>query len=724
MFTTAVATLIVTIIRALPLIFCFRLGEFFGLIVWVLLPGYRRLAKQNLSIAFGEKLTSCEIDRLTRKNFTTLGANIICSIKIPAMSEEAIRSIFTIENQENWNAAIDHQHGHGTVVALSHFGNWELNAQLAIFAKPRSSGAIYQPLRNRSMDDLVNRDRRSRGVKTFDRKRDLNAASALLREGGMLGVLIDQHAGDAGIWIPFFNKLASTSPLAATLAQRTNSLLVHATVRTVGPARWSVLIKPTIPTQDRSIAEITYELGCQLAEEIERSPADWFWVHNRWKLPKPAFLLARVKRGLYLPADFQENKTLVPLKLLVRSPNWLGDACMAIPAVRAMKQGRPDLHLTILTPAKLSALWRLIPEVDEVIEIPPKASPWKVARILRSKATLKYLPPFDVALVLPNSPRSALEVWLAGIPRRIGRLGSKGRWRKGLINQPIPESIGNAPSIHEADQYLAIAHWLGASPPPSFSSDAAPIGNSSVVTVQPPSQQTIQLNRTTGAQSDHFIQSAPPQEVGSERLSSVESIPTNHQGDFNCAYSSRSQLPSSAVVAASPISHLPPPTSIRIGLCAGAEYGSAKRWPAERFRAVMDQLLPYDIGWVLLGTSTEIPLATSILRGFSVPVENHVGKTSLAELIEQIRGLDILLTNDTGSMHLAALFGIPVVAIFGSTEPMLTGPRGPEHTIIRHQVSCSPCFLRECPIDFRCMRGITPEEVAKALIDQFTSKQS
>ncbi|MFZ4115421.1 MAG: glycosyltransferase family 9 protein [Chthoniobacterales bacterium] len=153
----------------------------------------------------------------------------------------------------------------------------------------------------------------------------------------------------------------------------------------------------------------------------------------------------------------------------------------------------------------------------------------------------------------------------------------------------------------------------------------------------------------------------------------------------------------------------------RIGLCPGAEYGPAKRWPIERFRSVMDQLLPYPILWTLIGTAAERELASPLVEGFSGLVENRIGKTSLEELIRVIQGLDLLLTNDTGSMHLAALFNIPTVALFGSTDPVLTGPQGPIHRILRHPVECSPCFLRTCPIDFRCMMGIASEEVVQAI---------
>src|SRR5437016_6686271 len=95
---------------------------------------------------------------------------------------------------------------------------------------------------------------------------------------------------------------------------------------------------------------------------------------------------------------------------------------------------------------------------------------------------------------------------------------------------------------------------------------------------------------------------------------------------------------------------------------------------------------------------------------------NRIGQTTLQQLIEELQPCSLLLTNDTGTMHVAALLGVPVVAVFGSTEPRLTGPLGNGHTILRHHVECSPCFLRECPIDFRCMKAVSADEVAAAAL--------
>ena len=634
---------LVTLIRILPITVCFVAGQFLGLFIWVILPSYRRLSKQNLRIAFGSSMSDRETSLITLKHFVNLGANIVSSIKIPALSEQELRSRLGFDQEQNWiDWVVGAKAGdHGTVAALSHFGNWEINAQIAEFVKPRQAGCVYQALRSPLMDDLVNRDRRSRGVHTFDRKKEMQGAATLLKAGGVVGVLTDQHAGNAGIWMPLFGKLASTSPLAASLAQRTDSLLVQVSVRTVGLARWVIHTSSPVQTEGRGIEEITMDLNHLLEQEVRHSPSDWFWVHNRWKTPHPNFLLKEAKRGVYLPPGTSSGD-LQPFRLLVRSPNWLGDACMSAPSIRALKEGRPDIHLTILSPAKLASLWHEIAEVDAVLEIPAKASPLSVAKLIRKSGR------YDAAFLLPNSIRSALEVWLAGIPRRVGRMIHRGGK---LINQRMTGKHQRHPTIHQSEDLLAIVRQLGGSAP---------------------TPRTI-------------------------RSSGSDCVNKKH------------------------VSNMTP----RIGICPGAEYGSAKRWPLERYRSVIEHISKdHDITWVIVGTIKDEPFGAELARNFSGKVENLCGKTTLSELIVELKKFQLLLTNDTGTMHLADLLGIPVVALFGSTEPDLTGPVGvtvPPHRILRRKVECNPCYLRECPIDFRCMNELTVEMVTATVKESLSA---
>jgi lipopolysaccharide heptosyltransferase II len=174
-----------------------------------------------------------------------------------------------------------------------------------------------------------------------------------------------------------------------------------------------------------------------------------------------------------------------------------------------------------------------------------------------------------------------------------------------------------------------------------------------------------------------------------------------------------------APAAAPPLLHpQPSPNGLTtLGLCPGAEYGPAKRWLPERFAevacAVADQ---QRVQWKLLGTAADAEIGAHIETQLGDACVNRIGKTTLEELIGELRECRLLLTNDTGTMHLASLLRVPVVAVFGSTEHRLTGPLGSGHTVIRHHVECSPCFLRECPIDFRCMQAVTSDEVTAAVL--------
>jgi lipopolysaccharide heptosyltransferase II len=154
----------------------------------------------------------------------------------------------------------------------------------------------------------------------------------------------------------------------------------------------------------------------------------------------------------------------------------------------------------------------------------------------------------------------------------------------------------------------------------------------------------------------------------------------------------------------------------KIGLCPGAEYGPAKRWLPERFAEVAVAVSAQrPIQWILFGTSGDAEIGATIEASVGINCINRIGKTTMNDLIAELSECALLLTNDTGTMHLASILGVPVVAVFGSTEPHLTGPLGNARQVIRHQVECSPCFLRECPIDFRCMKAVTVDEVVQSV---------
>ncbi len=621
------------IASALPLPLLFVFGEFLGFCAWIILGNYRRLAQRNVGIAFGNEKSPRELRRLVRRHFQRLGANLLCSVKLTGMPLEKMATRIEAENLDFIHREL--RAGRPVVLILSHLANWELFAHiLPKYIGYVRNSTIYQRLGNRFIDEHVRRVRGRAGVEMFDRKEGFDKAIKLLRDGGAIGILSDQHAGDHGLWAPFFGRLASTSPLPALLAKRTRAALVGVAIYTDGRARWRIVISPALENNEESVGSLSAKTNQVIEQQIRRAPEDWFWVHNRWKTPRPNFLLARYKRGVYLPPDLSAQN-LKPFRILIRSSNWLGDAVMSVPAVRASKNGRPDTHITVAAPTKIASMWKLVSEVDAIIPLTGN-SLVAAARSLRRQSS------FDAAILFPNSLRVALESWLSGIPRRVGYRGHSRSW---LLNQIIPEPRRPGPLEHQSSRYLHIAHDCGA------------------------------------------------------ETSNIEHRTPN--------------IATASIHQRSTIDHSP----IRIGLSPGAEYGPAKRWLPERFgEAAAAVTARSPVQWILFGKKNDAPIGEQITTALGDSCVNRIGQTTLEQLIDELRQCRLLLTNDTGTMHLAALLGVPTVAIFGSTEPRLTGPLGDRHIVLRHHVECSPCFLRKCPIDFRCMKAVSVQEVADAVM--------
>jgi lipopolysaccharide heptosyltransferase II len=607
---------------SLPL--AFAIGQMGGVIAWLVLPQYRKLALRNVRIAFAGELSGKQMRRIVRRHFQQLGANLLCSVKFPRMPMEKILQRVRIEHLEYIENCFRKKRP--VVLFLSHIGSWEFCTRLfPHFLRGHRTATIYQRIRNPHIDRHVREVRSRFGLEVFERGEGFGKAIELLRDGGGVGILMDQHAGDGGLWTPFFGRLASTTPLPALLARRTHAALIGFAVHTDGFARWRAIAGPPIEGTGESIEKLTARGNDIVEKQVRRAPEDWFWVHNRWKTPRPNFLLAKYKRGVFVPDGIR----LKPFRILVRSSNWLGDAVMSVPAIRAIKSGRPDAHVSVAVPEKLAALWKIVAEVDEVIALPSK-SIVAAARLFRQR------PPFDVAILFPNSSRSALEAFLAGIPRRVGW---RGHWRRWLVNQSPRESIPVG-IVHQTYKYLELASTLGAVVTPEF----------------------------------------PP----------ANSI-TDRREQF------------------------------KFGLCPGAEYGPAKQWP--RFAEVAQEIAGrFPVQWILFGTAGDGPSGDKVAEVLGDKCVNRIGQTTLAQLINELRECDLLLTNDTGTMHLADLLRVPTVSIFGSTEPQRTGPLGQGHRIFRHHVECSPCFLRECPLDFRCMAAVTSAEVI-AGIEQMMARR-
>jgi heptosyltransferase-2 len=307
--------------------------------------------------------------------------------------------------------------------------------------------------------------------------------------------------------------------------------------------------------------------------------------------------------------------------LVVRSPNWLGDAVMALPAVRNLKDLVYEDPLVVATPDKLAALWQKCPFVDSVISLDkPKNLKACVAQLREGN--------FGSAVLLPNSLRVATEAWMAGIPQRIGYARSG---RSMLLTHSVPIPLRNPARLHQRYYYQDLIASLGGPDDPSL--------------------PKLRKDPTTVAGSRGLV----------------------------------------------------------LAFCPGAEYGPAKRWPVENFVQVARHFIATRKAKILLlGAPVDLPVADEFVH-LLPGVDNRVGKTSLGEFMAALVTARLVICNDSGAMHLASALGVPTMTVFGSTEPALTGPMGARIRVLRHHVPCSPCFLRECPIDFSCMKGISAE---------------
>ena len=638
------------ILGFLPLRLAIGVGRAVGACAWFLCWPYRKLVKRNLRIAFGDQWTESECRKVGAESFARMAGNVAAGMHLSRLPVSEILRFVECEGLEHVRHQLAQQRG--MVMVISHMGNWELLSRVFPAILGCGCGTIFQKLSNPWMDAAVRRERAKEGLLLFERKEGFHGALSLLRHGGVVGVLADQHAGDPGLWCSFFGKLASTSPLPATMAARTGAVLMTCGMDTLPDGRWRLVIGAPFDTPNLGIEEITIAANAAIEAQIRRSPADWLWAHNRWKTPFPNFLFSNSRRGC-------SGKGLTKrFKMVVRSPNWLGDAVMTVPAIRSIRRGRPDLELTVLAPAKLAEFWKAVEEVDHVIAI-------RAGESIRSVAGRLRVLEFDAAVVFPNSLRTGLEVWAAGIPRRVG---FPGHCRKSLLNQVCQNPVGG--SLKSADQ---------------------------------PSQTPEKAH-----QIYHYLRLA--QYIGGQHLD-------EHQWFSEREGPHRPRIEGTSS----------PDFRWKLAVCPGAEFGAAKRWLPERFAEVIQALSVWQPSeWHMVGVQKDRPIGARVEEFLSNPsfsdaergavrLHNWMGKTSLGELIVLLKGCDVLLTNDTGTMHLAVMLGVPVVAIFGSTEPRATGPVGQMHRVLQHAVPCGPCFLRDCPRDFACMEKVTVQEAVRAL---------
>jgi heptosyltransferase-2 len=338
-------------------------------------------------------------------------------------------------------------------------------------------------------------------------------------------------------------------------------------------------------------------------------------------------------------------KTIKPeeiKKILVRIPNWIGDAVLAIPALTAIRSFYKTSEITLLGLDPILQLLRENRIADHAIIIERKdrtlIGKWALIQELK-KAN------FDLAILLQNAFEAAFIAFLSGIPNRYGydRDG-----RRFLLSHPIPPP--RSEKIHQLDYYLNLVGSI---------KGMEPLWRIPTLYLTEDEKETAQqVLKQNGISNNDLI----------------------------------------------------------IGINAGAAYGSAKRWLPERFAQMGDRLIKEKKAKVIFfGSRGERRMIEQIVESMDGKPVNLTGKTEIRELMGLIFHCDLFVTNDSGPMHIASALDIPLISIFGSTDSITTSPVGLQNLIVRKEIECSPCLLRECPIDHRCMSSISVDDVMEAV---------
>lgn len=281
---------IIFLLQAFPLIWVARFGRVCGAMVYLFDGRHRRVARRNLTLCFGGEKTPAEIRALARENFRRIGENFACAIKTASMSLDQLRGHMEIVGTENVLKR-ETTTPISRIFAVGHFGNFELFAHSASFAPAYRAATTYRALNGPALNSLLQKMRSVSGCLYFERRTEGAALRAALRDQHLfLGLLADQHSGDHGLRLPFFGHECTTSKAPAIFALRFNLPLHTAMCFRTRPGYWRIEFGDEIPTyehgQPRSPVEIMLDVNRAFETAVRRDPANWFWVHNRWKPAK------------------------------------------------------------------------------------------------------------------------------------------------------------------------------------------------------------------------------------------------------------------------------------------------------------------------------------------------------------------------------------------------------------------------------------------------------
>lgn len=332
------------------------------------------------------------------------------------------------------------------------------------------------------------------------------------------------------------------------------------------------------------------------------------------------------------------------MPILVRVPNWIGDAVMCLPALEALHRLYPGRPVIVAAKPRVVPVFEHAPYVKDIIEYDDRGRHRGVMGRLRFAGEIKKCG-FGLAVLFQNAFDAAFLSFISGIPKRVG-------YGRDLRSPLLTTAIKAAPEIkkrHQIFYYLHIVEALGAKMP--------------VKTPVP----RLKISAAEEGWADNFLM-----EHG---------------------------------LAKRPLA----------GAAPGASYGQAKRWPAEGFTQALNAVAKgSNTASLIFGAHDDATACEAVYSGLDGPERiNLCGKLTLGESMTLMARCAVFITNDSGPMHLAAALGAPTVAVFGSTDAKLTGPTGPNVSVIEKPIECSPCFKRECKYGhYKCLTTIDAATVA------------
>lgn len=285
--------LIVAGLQALPLRAVARLGRWGGGLAYWIDGRHRRVAIKNLTLCFGPERTPEEIRALARENFRRIGECYACGLKTSIMTLDELGPHLTLVGAAPVaDSAARKTAPASIVVAIGHFGNFELFSRAGALLPGLRMMTTYRGLRQPVLNRLFQSMRERSGCRYFERRTEAAELKAELnRPGFLLGLLVDQRVAKGGVVLPFFGRDCRTSVAPAVFARRYNAALYSAICYRVGLAQWRVELGEEIPTSHRGAQrppeDIMRDVNAALEAAVRRDPANWFWVHDRWRMPKP-----------------------------------------------------------------------------------------------------------------------------------------------------------------------------------------------------------------------------------------------------------------------------------------------------------------------------------------------------------------------------------------------------------------------------------------------------